>query len=99
MRLIELKPEKFSYCGKSYKQSRYISEDKKFFFTMDDLDYCCVYTFNEHGKGHLLYDLYHQGNRHSYPIYDVQDAIEKIKALGIIPQHEATVHPSQYKKQ
>ena len=93
-----LKDEKFTYCGKSYCAKRYLSKDKKWFVSSDSgFHYTMVYTATEEGKGVLEYDLYHQGNYSSYPIYTFESAIEKINKFQKETPYEFAVHESQFK--
>lgn len=96
---LELKDLQFEYCGKTYIQKRFISEDFIIFIRQDDLDYVRVYTGDWRGENPtLLYDLYHEGNPCSYPIYTLEDAMKKFlelkDSLTLLPLN---VHPSQFK--
>jgi hypothetical protein len=71
--LIRLKDDSFYYVNKKYNQERYITEDKKFYFTIDDLDYVKAFKAGSDGKAKLIVELYEPG----YPIYDLKEAVKK----------------------
>lgn len=89
-----MKPDKFTYIGKTYKQERYLSQDKKFYFTVDGVDYVKVYYATSDGKAQLAYDVYHKNNYSEYPIYTLEDAVKKAYST-IKTDDEIKVHPSQ----
>lgn len=96
--LIVLKPEKFIYCGKHYTSNRYLTTDKKILITSDDgFHYTRVYTANETGKAVFCSDLYFQHNPDSYPIYNIEDALRRIKSNNLTSKHSLLIHDSQYK--
>jgi hypothetical protein len=98
---IQLKDEKFIYAGKTYTQQRFISKDLKIYITCDNgHDYALLYVANNTGKGDLYPDpshIYHDGNRYAHPIWTVEEMINKVNEIGLIPEHKFIVHPSQYK--
>ena len=101
MKLIELKPIKFIYCGKTYTRRRYITADKKISISYDTSNYAMVYKANSEGKGVLISDLYNNGNYSSYPIWTIEDAIKRIDTWleTNACEYELDIHPSQYLKQ
>ena len=94
VKLIILKSDKFKYIDKSYIQKRYVSEDKKFFFSVDEMDYVKAYKAESDGKATLVYEIYHQNNYNSYPIYSLDDAVKKTYAK-VDTDYTLKVHPSQ----
>ena len=98
MELIELKNDRFRYIDRKYVQKRYVNVQCTIFITQDDLDYVKVYKLNE-GSSHpsLWYELYHENNPHSYPIYTVEEAVKRIEKVGV-PTNKISIHPSHFKK-
>ena len=97
MKLIELKKQQFTYCGKRFEERRFVSEDKKFFFSdTKSYNHVLAYKANSNGKGKLLDEIYHKGNYSSYPIYTVEEAVEKIEELGIDTEYQLLIHESHY---
>lgn len=95
MKLIELKKQKFGYCGNTFTERRFVSEDKKFFFSdTESFNHILAYKADKDGKGKLIYEIYHEGNHSSYPIYTVEEAVKKIEELGIDTEYQLTVHES-----
>ncbi|MBP7845834.1 MAG: hypothetical protein KA007_00150 [Candidatus Pacebacteria bacterium] len=79
---VSLLEDSFFYVGKKYKQKRYISKDQNFYITIDNgFDYVKVYKKDLNDKFVFLNKIYHQGNCSAYPIYSLNDAIEKINCL------------------
>lgn len=70
--LIRLKDDSFYYIDKKYNQERYITEDKKFYFTIDDLDYVKAYKAGSDGKAKLIEELCEPGS-----FYDLKEAVKK----------------------
>lgn len=96
---IRLKDNKFIYCGKHYTEQRYISKCGKFFITCDNgFDYTKVFKGNKEGKAEIIYEAYHEGNRHSYPIYGLDSAIEKLNELNIQDALPIPIHASHFRK-
>jgi len=96
MKLIELKSDSFYYCGKSYNQERFISKDKKFYFTRDGIDYVKAYKANSEGKAELIHEIYKEENPSKNPIYMFEDAINKIKELNINSDFELLIDNSHF---
>lgn len=96
MELIKLKSDSFNYCGKRYEQERFISRDKKFYFTSDGLDYVKAYKAKSDGKGEIIYEIYGEENPSKNPIYIFEDAINKIKELNITTEFEFNIHDSHF---
>lgn len=96
---IKLKANKFIYCGKHYTEKRYISKDHRFYITSDNgFRYTMVYKGNEQGKHEIIYDAYYQGNYSSYPIYDLDSAIEKLNELNIHDAFPISIHEPHFEK-
>lgn len=96
---IELKPNKFTYCGKIYHERRFISIGRKIFISCDDgFNYVMVYEATKDGKGKLLSQLYHENNHNSYPIYTIEEAIKRLNNSGLIlNDYSFKIHKSHYK--
>lgn len=71
--LIRLKDDYFYYINKKYKKERYITEDKKFYFTVDDKEYVRSYKADSRGMGIPIHEL----NDTAHPIYDLKEAVKK----------------------
>lgn len=98
---IKLKDDKFIYINKTYTQLRYISKDRKFYVTTDEMRYTMVYVAKSDGSGkvEIVYDLYHEGRYSAYPIYGIESAIEKINKLGLKPEFKIGINKSHFKKE
>ena len=97
MELIRLKDETFYYCNKKYRQQRYISKDRKFYFTSDNgFNYTMAYKATSDRKAELIHGIYHKNNYSSYPHYTVESAIDRIKELGITTEFTLNVGASHY---
>lgn len=102
----KLKDVKFNgsrYGKKNFIEKRYISKDKKFYISSDNgFNYTLVYIANNEGKGLLLDELYKHGNYSSYPIYTVEQAIEKLnkhlETSKVQYSNLFLIHSSQYKR-
>jgi hypothetical protein len=97
IKFIPLKDEIFYYCEKKYTERRFVSKDKKIVVLINELDYVRIAIANEEGKGHFIDEIYADQNRHSYPIYAITDAIQKLLKLNLHIKNEFIIHPSQYK--
>jgi len=97
MKLIPLKQDKFIYCKRTYIQKRYVTNDMKYYITLDGLNYVLVYQATENGKGKLISELYHKNNYNSYPIYTIEDAIIKLKKLNNSNPFTLEIHSSHLK--
>lgn len=76
---VKLLDEKFKYCGKTYTAKRFLSNDQRFYITSDNgFSFTKVYEQNSEGKFATLNKLYHQNNYNTYPIYTIEDAVEKL---------------------
>ena len=76
---VSLLDEKFKYCKKTYTAKRLLSNDQKFFIFSDNgFEFTKVYMQNSEGKFRIVHKLYHENNYTSYPIYSVEDAIERV---------------------
>ena len=96
MKLIKLKDEKFEYCGVTYIQKRYVSENKKILIVSDGCDYVKIYTAQADGKAIFNDKIYYKGNYNSYPVYTIEDAIRLIKKYNITSEFELKINESQY---
>jgi len=95
--LIQLKDTKFKYVNKVYKQSRFITPDKKFLLINDDCDYVSVYTADDQGELKFFPQVY-ELSRSQTPIYSILEAIKALNKLDVNIEHTIITTASQYKK-
>lgn len=95
IKLVPLKDNTFYYCNKKYVVKRYVTEDLKFCFTTDALNYSKAYKASEDGKSTFIDEVYHQNNYHAYPIYELETIVQKV--IGhIATEFTLKINPSQY---
>lgn len=98
IKLQQIKCEPFIYINKKYEVEGWITEDRKFFFKIDKLDYVKVYKANASGKGELIYELYHNDSPYAYPIYTLEQAVKKLYDSGIDTKYILKINPTRIGK-
>jgi len=106
MKFHILKSEKVQYWNNTEpigELKRYLSIDKKIYISMESgpghrWDYARIAIANKDGKGNFISEVYHQGNRHSYPIYSIKEIYKKFLELNLEMPYKFIIHESNFTK-
>lgn len=93
----KLKEMLIEYCGKTYKQTRWISKDLKLYVVADGLDYYRHYTANSEGLGSQNYSIHYKANPAGYPFYSFNDLLKALSENPVELPFKFRIHISQFK--